>query len=66
MKIATVSKPAKPLSIGIFGFDGMSLLDLSGPLEAFTVARTHAADGAKAAAAQAALKAAPRTMCPKQ
>ncbi len=45
MKIATVSKPAKPLSIGIFGFDGMSLLDLSGPLEAFTVARTHAADG---------------------
>ena len=45
MKIAPVSKAAKPLSIGIFGFDGISLLDLSGPLEAFTAARTYSADG---------------------
>ena len=45
MKIATVSGAVKPLSIAILGFDGVSLLDLTGPFEAFAVARTHAADG---------------------
>src|SRR6266404_5260892 len=45
MKIRAVSEGIKPLSIGIFGFDGVSLLDLTGPFEAFAVARTHAADG---------------------
>jgi len=45
MKIATVSEAVKPLSIAILGFDGVSLLDLTGPFEAFAVARTHAADG---------------------
>jgi len=45
MKIATVFEEVKPLSIAILGFDGVSLLDLTGPFEAFAVARTHAADG---------------------
>jgi transcriptional regulator GlxA family with amidase domain len=45
MKIRTVAKRVEPLSIGILGYNGVSLLDLSGPFEAFTVARTHAADG---------------------
>jgi transcriptional regulator GlxA family with amidase domain len=45
MKIATVSEAVKPLSIAILGFDGVSLLDLTGPFEAFAVARTHAAGG---------------------
>ena len=45
MKIATVFEQVKPLSIAILGFDGVSLLDLTGPFEAFAVARTHAADG---------------------
>ena len=45
MKIGTIAKRAKPLSVGILGFDGVSLLDLAGPFEAFTVARTDAADG---------------------
>jgi transcriptional regulator GlxA family with amidase domain len=45
MKIGTVAKGVKPLSIGILGFEGVSLLDLIGPFEAFALARTHAADG---------------------
>src|SRR5260370_2940075 len=45
MKIGTIAKRAKPLSVGILGFDGVSLLDLAGPFEAFAVARTDAADG---------------------
>jgi len=45
MKIGTITKRAKPLSVGILGFDGVSLSDLAGPFEAFTVARTDAADG---------------------
>jgi transcriptional regulator GlxA family with amidase domain len=45
MKIGIVANGARPLSIGIFGFDGVSLLDLAGPFEAFTAARTDAADG---------------------
>jgi transcriptional regulator GlxA family with amidase domain len=38
MKIVTTAERAKPLSIGILGFDGVSLLDLTGPLEAFVAA----------------------------
>src|SRR5260370_13666327 len=45
MKIETVAKRVKPLPIAILGFDGVSLLDLAGPFEAFAVARTDAADG---------------------
>ncbi len=45
MKIRPVAKALQPLSIGIFGFEGVSLLDLTGPFEAFAVARTLAADG---------------------
>jgi transcriptional regulator GlxA family with amidase domain len=35
----------KPLKIGILGFDGVTTLDLAGPLEAFTVARVGSSDG---------------------
>jgi transcriptional regulator GlxA family with amidase domain len=35
----------KPLKIGILGFDGVTTLDLAGPLEAFTVARVGSPDG---------------------
>src|SRR6266446_8530634 len=45
MKIEAMAKGVKPLPIAILGFDGVSLLDLTGPFEAFAVARTHAADG---------------------
>src|SRR5713101_332630 len=45
MKIGAVAKGVKPLPIAILGFDGVSLLDFTGPFEAFAVARTHAADG---------------------
>src|SRR6266576_4521636 len=45
MKIGAIVKRAKPLSGGILGFEGVSLLDLAGPFEAFTMARTDAADG---------------------
>jgi len=45
MKIGAIAKRAKPLSVGILGFDGVSLLDLAGPFEAFNLARTDAADG---------------------
>ena len=45
MKVETMARGVRPLSIGIFAFDGVSLLDLTGPFEAFALARTHAADG---------------------
>jgi transcriptional regulator GlxA family with amidase domain len=35
----------KPLLIGILGFDGVTMLDLAGPLEAFTAARVGRSDG---------------------
>jgi len=35
----------KPLKIGILGFDGVTTLDLAGPLEAFTAARVGTAEG---------------------
>lgn len=34
----------KPVRIGILGFDGVATLDLAGPLEAFTAARTGSPD----------------------
>ena len=45
IKVGAVTRAVRPLSIGFLGFDGVSLLDLSGPLEAFALARTYAADG---------------------
>ncbi len=35
-----------PLKIGFLGFDGMSVLDLTGPLEAFAAARREDDDNA--------------------
>jgi transcriptional regulator GlxA family with amidase domain len=35
----------KPLKIGILGFDGVTTLDLAGPLEAFAAARVGSSDG---------------------
>ena len=35
----------KPLSIGILGFDGVTTLDLAGPLEALTAARLNNGEG---------------------
>ena len=33
-----------PISVGFLGFDGMTTLDLTGPLEAFSTARADHAD----------------------
>jgi len=35
----------KPVRIGILGFDGVTMLDLAGPLEAFTAAKIGSSDG---------------------
>jgi len=45
MKAITLASGITSKRIGIFGFDGVTLLDLAGPLEAFAAARTDAADG---------------------
>jgi transcriptional regulator GlxA family with amidase domain len=45
MKAITLLSGRTPKRVGIFGFDGVSLLDLAGPLEAFAVARVDAPDG---------------------
>ena len=40
--VARAEKP--PRTVGFIGFDGMTTLDLTGPLEAFAAARDHAGD----------------------
>jgi transcriptional regulator GlxA family with amidase domain len=40
MKMGTITCGAKPLSVGILGFDGLNALDLTGPLETLATART--------------------------
>jgi len=45
MKAITLASGRTPKCVGIFGFDGVSLLDLAGPLEAFAAARVDAPDG---------------------
>jgi transcriptional regulator GlxA family with amidase domain len=42
---STFSRETKPIVVGILGFDGVTALDLTGPLEALTLARTDEADG---------------------
>jgi transcriptional regulator GlxA family with amidase domain len=45
MKGIALASGRTPKCVGILGFDGVSLLDLAGPLEAFAVARMDAPDG---------------------
>lgn len=45
MKVIALASGRTPKSVGILGFDGVSLLDLAGPLEAFAAARMDAPDG---------------------
>lgn len=45
MKVIALASGRTPKCVGILGFDGVSLLDLAGPLEAFATARIDAPDG---------------------
>ena len=45
MKVIALASGRTPKCVGILGFDGVSLLDLAGPLEAFAAARMDAPDG---------------------
>jgi transcriptional regulator GlxA family with amidase domain len=44
--VPTLAREVKQKTIGIFGFDGLAVLDLTGPLETLTAARMIGADGA--------------------
>jgi transcriptional regulator GlxA family with amidase domain len=45
MNVPTLARETKQKSIGIFGFDGLAALDLTGPLETLTAARMTGANG---------------------
>ena len=45
MKAITFADGKTPTRVAVFGFDGVALLDLAGPLEAFATARRDATDG---------------------
>ena len=48
MHVPTLVREMKAKSIGLFGFDGLASLDLTGPLETLTAARITGAEGGAA------------------